>query len=578
MALNAVIDPTTPKWHQDLARRVLRPKAPTTIASFDSFSDLPAAVDYPASIAYAGGQSFISDGVIWNPIGFDGFRVPPSGKSTTDDSALIMATIADALAAGVNSVVAPDVGTPWIIDQIVPGAVNLEFRGGVKWKDSATGPAITISSGSLTICGEIDGNEANNAARITAKTPFIKTDHSTAPTIDLSRSTAVNVPSALVFTDEFSPDGSLFMPSLATDSSGKGQFVAICCKGWRVWGVNTRNVCNADGWVVRVGHFNTQDRSEDITDVKVIAPIIIGNDNGDSTSGSGILCELDAKDVEVVGPTLKKLYAPMKVESEASAPGCNVDGATFTDIDVEDMYATALTFSLKGSRVRITGKWRGQGIAELGDDAYWDVDSNGGGVSAEPVIKCRGLRPRVYGRIIDPLQDGVKTEAGADYAKIDVFVSGCTTDCVDLNAVKGRVSLEVEGSPAVGVRIRSGATSCKVDPDSYFDNATVAVSSAVTDTSSRYRPFATTTRTIDANGTVTGSQNGPYVKLAGTYTAPRTMTLNVTGSGEGDNFIFYFTGSGSSWNIGGLHTLPAGEWCEVVLNTGTWELVRHGTI
>jgi len=496
-------------------------------------------------------------------------------KSETDDSATVADAIAYAEDTG-QTVFLPNVGAPWILDALTSAAPIVAW-GGLFWKANAQVPMLTMSE-SLLVANIINGNEANNGDAVTDETEMISVENATGKLFDFAGAIATGIPSALLFTDEFSANGRIMAPALSYDCISAGQFIALCCKGWQVYGLNTENVCNGDGWVVRVGHFNAQDRSEDISDTKIIAPRIIGNTNGDDSSGSGILCELDAHDTVVESPTLRNLYSAMKVESEASAPGCNVDGFTATDCEISDLYATFGAMSLKGSRVYVTGKWTGQGTAELGDDAYVDFQQTGGGYSGGPVIQPRGVRATVRGSYVNPQQDAIKVESTAPDANIDVFVEGCTTDCVDLNGDSASVKLKVSGSPAVGVRARSGATGFTVDPGSYFDGATDKVLSAVTDGSGHYRPVNTTTRTVDANGSVTGCENGPFVKLAGTYAAPRTMTLNVTGSGEGDNFIFYFTGSGSSWNIGGLHTLPAGEYCEVVLNTGTWELVRHGVI
>ena len=507
------------------------------------------------------------------------------GAKSSDDSSITASAIAWAEDNN-GTVFLPNVGTPWVLDGLTSAAPIIAW-GGLKWKAGAQSPMLTLSN-SLSVALTIDGNEANNPDAIADEIPLILLDHVSGMTFDLSMSTATGIPSALFMTDEFSANGRLVAPALSKDSSGAGQFIGICCKGWQVWGLNTENVCNADGWLVRVGHFTGQDRSALITDTKVVTPILIGNTNGDSTSGSGILCELDAVDTSVVQPTLRNLFQAAKIENETSSPGCNADGLTITEMDASDLYATTLTFNLKGSGVNVTGKVSGQGIVETGADAKWNVDWTDGGPTGgtEPVVKCRGPRARIGGKIINPLQDGVKLESTAPNSIVDVYVEGCTTDCIDSNAEEVSHRLVVNGTPAVGVRCRSPATENTISPDSFFDGATDKVSSAVTDSTILFQPPGTLVRNSDANGTLSANTNPKLVQLTGTYTATRTTTVNVTGSGSGAEFIIYRTG-GSSGGVysalikdpGGttLATLATNDACHVANYAGTWVCLRKWT-
>lgn len=499
-------------------------------------------------------------------------------KSETDDSATVADAIAYAEDTG-QTVFLPNVGAPWILDALTSAAPIVAW-GGLFWKANAQVPMLTMSE-SLLVANIINGNEANNGDAVTDETEMISVENATGKLFDFAGAIATGIPSALLFTDEFSANGRIMAPALSYDCIGAGQFIALCCKGWQVYGLNTENVCNGDGWVVRVGHFNAQDRSEDISDTKIIAPRIVGNANGDQTSGSGILCELDAHDTVVVSPTLKQLYAAFKLESVAADPTCNTDGLTVTDMDCEDLYATVNTFSLKGSRTHVTGTWRGQGIAELGDDAYWNVDVNGGGITGDAPVKLRGPRARVFGNIINPVQDGVKIEPEAPNSRVDVYVEGCTTDCIDSAAEECNLKVIVNGAPAAGIRLRSTATENTIARDSFFDGATDKVASAVTDGSCTYQRPGFLDRTSDANSTLTSNTNPVNVVHSGTLTGTRNLTLATTGSGYGAEFIIRRTGGGA-FNLlvkdpGGttLATMATNDCVHARNENGTWFILRQ---
>lgn len=70
MALNrAIIDPSTPKWHQDAMRRLMVPTAPTPLPAYTSYAALPPAAEWPSAYASADGIPYFSDGTSWQSVG-----------------------------------------------------------------------------------------------------------------------------------------------------------------------------------------------------------------------------------------------------------------------------------------------------------------------------------------------------------------------------------------------------------------------------------------------------------------------------------------------------------------------------
>ena len=69
------------------------------------------------------------------------------------------------------------------------------------------------------------------------------------------------------------------------------------------------------------------------------------------------------------------------------------------------------------------------------------------------------------------------------------------------------------------------------------------------------------------------------IRLRGTLTADRTLTLSTTGAVDGARFRIYRIATGAfNWNIGGLKTLATSTWCDVEFGLGVWILVGYGTL
>jgi hypothetical protein len=83
----------------------------------------------------------------------------------------------------------------------------------------------------------------------------------------------------------------------------------------------------------------------------------------------------------------------------------------------------------------------------------------------------------------------------------------------------------------------------------------------------------------DANFNFTPITDSPSVRLTGTITANRTVTLQTTNAYPGYRARFTRTGGGAfTWSIGGLKSLSNNQWCDVEYDGTSWVLSAYGTL
>lgn len=133
-----------------------------------------------------------------------------------------------------------------------------------------------------------------------------------------------------------------------------------------------------------------------------------------------------------------------------------------------------------------------------------------------------------------------------------------------------------------GVNMNSGsptATNVHVGPNTYKTCTTTAVvpnSGAKFDfISGGYSEFGDVDATLRAN-------NNEHARFTVALTANRTITLDTASAYRGQRFrVTRSAGdTGGPWtlSVGGLKSLSASQWCEVVYNGSAWVLTAYGTL
>lgn len=83
----------------------------------------------------------------------------------------------------------------------------------------------------------------------------------------------------------------------------------------------------------------------------------------------------------------------------------------------------------------------------------------------------------------------------------------------------------------------------------------------------------------DADFTPTNLGSATTIRLTGTITANRTVTLNGTNAYKGLCYRFTRTGAGAfNWSINGLKNLAVNTWCDVEYDGAAWFLSAYGTL
>lgn len=86
--------------------------------------------------------------------------------------------------------------------------------------------------------------------------------------------------------------------------------------------------------------------------------------------------------------------------------------------------------------------------------------------------------------------------------------------------------------------------------------------------------------TVNISG-MTVASNGAFIRLTGTLTADRTITLSTAGAADGDQRTYVRTGGGAfNWSIGGLTNLAQNQGCLVVYDktAGAWFLAMKWSL